>query len=206
MSVKIKICGLSRPADIEAVNTAKPDYIGFVFAESKRKIKPEQAEVLRKLLSPDIIPVGVFVNEPAENIISLVRTGIIDAVQFHGSESEEYMIKLKTKLKAKSIKDKIIIKAVSVRNPGDAQQWENSCADYLLTDHKGGGTGERFDWDMIGEIKKPYFLAGGLDIANIAEAVKLKPFALDISSGVETNGFKDPVKIREFIRRIRNGY
>jgi len=184
---KIKICGLSRPADIETVNIEKPDYIGFVFAESKRKVDPVQAADLRKLLSPDIIPAGVFVNESVENILSLVRAGIIDVIQLHGTETEEYIAELK------SMTDKIIIKA----------NRRSQSADYLLFDNIIPGSGQTFDWSLIGEINKPYFLAGGLNIENIAVAVKLNPFAVDVSSGVETSGIKDPVKIKEFIRRVR---
>jgi phosphoribosylanthranilate isomerase len=202
-AVKIKICGLSRPADIEAVNAAKPDYIGFVFTESKREVTPEQALSLRKLLSPGIIPVGVFVDEPVINIFSLVRGGVIDVIQLHGSESienEEYIRKLKL------LTDTPVIKAVSVQSRGDVQKRSGTAADYLLLDNKGGGTGEPFDWDLIGKTDKPYFLAGGLSAENIAGAIaKTMPYAVDASSGVETNGVKDPEKIKEFIRRVRNG-
>jgi len=142
--VKVKICGLFRPCDIEAVNAAKPDYIGFVFAESKRKITPSQAMDLRKLLSPGIIPVGVFVNEPIANILSLAQEGVINAIQLHGSEDEVYIQKLKL------LTNTPIIKAISIQNKGDAQKWSATSADYLLLDHKGGGTGQSFDWDMIG--------------------------------------------------------
>jgi len=198
---KVKICGLLRPCDIEAVNTEKPDYIGFVFAESRRKVTLTQAAELKKLLSPDIIPVGVFVNEPIENILSLVSEGIIDVIQLHGLEGETYMQKLKL------LTDKLVIKAIAVQSKGDVQKWSGSAADYLLLDHKGGGTGQSFDWDMIGEVDKPYFLAGGLRLENITEAIrKTTPYAVDVSSGVENEGFKDPAKIKEFIRRVRDGY
>ena len=200
MKMKIKICGLTRPQDIDALNANKPDYIGFVFAESRRKVTPAQAAGLRKLLSPDIIPVGVFVDEAQENILALLRDGIIDVIQLHGSEDEEYIQKLK------HLTDKTIIKAISVQNRGDVQKWSGTAADYLLLDHKGGGTGENFNWDLIGEIDKSYFLAGGLNAQNITEAIlKTAPFAVDVSSGVETDGVKDPAKIKEFIWRVRNG-
>lgn len=196
--VKVKICGLSRPCDIEAVNVEKPDYIGFVFAESRRKVVPEQALELRRMLRADIIPVGVFVDERIDNILSLIRKGIIDIVQLHGTENEAYIQKIKT------MTDKKIIKAISVQNRGDAQKWSNTAADYLLLDNKSGGTGESFDWGLIGKIETPYFLAGGLSIENIGEALtQTAPFAVDISSGVETDGLKDPLKIKEFIRRVR---
>jgi len=199
---KIKICGLTRLCDIEAVNIAKPEYIGFVFAESKRKVTPEQAAKLRAKLLPDIIPVGVFVNETPENILTLVRSGIIDAIQLHGGETEIFIRKIK------ALTNKPVIKAVSVLKSGDAQKQIDTQADYLLLDNKGGGTGQTFNWDLIGEVKKPFFLAGGLNIENINSAIiKTNPFAVDISSGVEIDGLKNSEKIISIIsiiRRIRN--
>jgi len=199
MTPKIKICGLSRLCDIDAVNIAKPEYIGFVFAEiSRRKITFKQAEELRKNLSPDIMPVGVFVNEPIDNIISVVKTGIIDIIQLHGNETEEYIEKIKSAL------DNKVIKAVSVINQGDVQKFKDTCADYLLLDNKSGGTGKNFDWSLIGESEKPFFLAGGLNLENIKSAVlQTNPFAADVSSGVETNGLKDKEKIISIISAVR---
>ena len=198
--VKVKICGLSRLCDIEAVNGEKPEYVGFVFAESRRKVTPRQAFDLRKKLYPDITPVGVFVNEEPENIFSLVKCGIVDIIQLHGSENDEYIRKLKT------LTNKPIIKAVAVLKEGDAQKQAETPADYLLLDGKGGGKGQRFDWNLIGKTDRPFFLAGGLCPENVGMALeKVKPFAVDISSGVETDGFKDHAKIREFIRMVRNG-
>jgi phosphoribosylanthranilate isomerase len=191
MLTKIKICGLTRPCDIDAVNAEKPDYIGFVFAESRRKVTPGQADELREKLSPDIIPVGVFVDETIENIISLAQNGIIDIIQLHGSETEDYINNLK------ALTDKIIIKAN--RN--------STSADYLLFDNVNPGSGQTFDWSLIPKTNKPFFFAGGIRADNVAEAVaKVNPFAVDVSSGVETgtNGVKDPAKIKEFIRRVRN--
>jgi phosphoribosylanthranilate isomerase len=197
---KIKICGLSRLCDIEAVNAAKPDYAGFVFAESRRRVTPTQAADLRKTLSPDIMSVGVFVNEPIDNIMLLIRSNIIEIIQLHGNETEGYISKIK------ALTSKPVIKAISITKTGDVQRWENTCADYLLLDNKAGGTGESFDWGLIGEIQKPFFLAGGLNIQNIKAAIrKTNPFAVDISSGVETNGSKDGDKIISIVRRIRNG-
>jgi len=198
--VKVKICGLSRLADIHAVNEEKPEYIGFVFAESRRNVSPRLASDLRKKLSPGIIPVGVFVDETIENIVSLAWGGVIDVIQLHGSEDEEYIVKLKT------MTGRPVIKAVAIMNEGDAQKWAKTSADYLLLDGKIGGRGQRFDWDLIGKIDKPFFLAGGLNLKNIGTALeKVKPFAVDVSSGVETDGVKDHAKIREFIRMVRNG-
>ena len=200
MTPAIKICGLSRLCDIDAVNDAKPEYIGFVFAESRRKVTPQLALDMRKKLSPDIIPVGVFVDDDPENIVSLAQRSIIDVIQLHGSENGEYIGRLK------ALTDKPVIKAVAVINEGDAQKWAESPADYLLMDGESGGKGKTFNWDLIGKVEKPFFLAGGLCPKNIGHALeKIKPFAVDVSSGVETDGFKDPAKIREFIRMVRNG-
>jgi len=196
---KIKICGLMRPCDIDVVNMEKPDYIGFVFANSRRQVTSQQALDLRNRLYPGIKPVGVFVNETFENIVSLAQNGIIDVIQLHGSENENYIEKLKALVR------KPIIKAVAVQREGDVQKWAATAADYLLLDNKGGGTGRSFDWNLIGEVEKPYFLAGGLDLGNVKEAIdQINPFAVDVSSGVETSGLKDTKKIKEFIRRVKN--
>jgi len=197
--VKVKICGLSRPCDIEAANAEKPDYIGFVFAESRRKVSRSKAADLRRLMLPEIIPVGVFVNESIENILSLIHDKTIDIVQLHGSEDEEYIHELKTQT------DKPIIKAINVQSKGDVQRWSETSADFLLLDHENGGTGQSFDWMLIGYSHKPYFLAGGLNPQNITDAIsKTSPYCVDASSGVESTGVKDLEKISEFIRRARN--
>ncbi|MDR2532449.1 MAG: phosphoribosylanthranilate isomerase [Oscillospiraceae bacterium] len=189
--VKVKICGLKRPVDIESVNTEKPDYIGFVFAESKRKVTPERAAELRKLLNCNIIPVGVFVDESIENIFSMVYNNVIDVIQLHGSESEEYIRELK------QLTGKPVIKA-----SGNSRS-----ADFLLFDNAIPGSGQMFDWATIEKTDKPFFLAGGLHAGNVTEAIKKNaPYAVDVSSGVETGGVKDPAKIKEFIRRARNEY
>jgi len=128
-----------------------------------------------------------------------VQSGVVDAVQLHGSEDEGYIEKLKIKT------DVPVIKAVSVQNVCDVQKWQRTCADYLLLDSPGGGTGQTFDWELIGETSKPFFLAGGLELSNVAESInQITPFAVDVSSGVETNGVKDLGKINGFIRRVRN--
>ncbi|MCL2884899.1 MAG: phosphoribosylanthranilate isomerase, partial [Oscillospiraceae bacterium] len=162
---KIKICGLSRPADIDCVNELCPDYIGFVFAgSSRRHVTSEQAQALRARLCAGITPVGVFVNEPMENILALINSKTIDAVQLHGDEDKDYIVKLK------SLTDVPIIKAVPVRRAGDVQHWQTSAADYLLLDAPGGGTGQGFDWDAVGSTNKPFFLAGGLSPQNVTSA------------------------------------
>jgi len=142
----------------------KPDYIGFVFAESKRRVSPQQAAELRKKLHSDIIPVGVFVNESVENMQALVQSGVITLIQTPTHVGE-----------------------------------------YLIFDSPNPGSGQMFDWSTI-NTNQPFFLAGGLNLENVAEAIrKTSPFAVDVSSGVETNGVKDAAKIKEFIRRARNG-
>ena len=195
---KIKICGLTRPQDIAAVNAAMPDYIGFVFAPSRRQISPSQAAALRAELARGITPVGVFVDAAADHVLELVRLGIIDAIQLHGAEDEAYIRHLKSLTAAP------IIKAIPVQKTGDVQKWQATAADYLLLDNKSGGTGQAFNWELIGKTTKPYFLAGGLDPANISEALaKTTPHAVDTSSGVETDGLKDPEKIHDFITQAR---
>jgi len=198
--IRIKICGLSRLCDIDAVNAVKLDYVGFVFAESRRKVTTEQAAKLKQLLRPSISVVGVFVDEPAPSILSLVNSGVIDVIQLHGSENEEYIFELK------QLTNKPVIKAISVQSKGDVQKWSETAADFLLLDHKSGGTGHSFDWDLIGKVDGPFFLAGGLNAENVTKAIKkTTPFAVDVSSGVETNGVKNPIKIKEFIKAVING-
>ena len=196
---KIKLCGLSRLCDIQAANICKPDYIGFVFApKSKRYINPQQAEVLKKELLPDILSVGVFVNDDITKISDLLNNGIIDIAQLHGNESNEYIKKLRT------LTNKTIIKAFSIKSKIDIIQAQNSLADYVLLDTGNGGTGMVFNWEFTKNIKRPYFLAGGLNLENIKSAVEtLNPYAVDVSSGIETDGFKDKEKMVEFVKIIR---
>jgi phosphoribosylanthranilate isomerase len=150
-------------------------------------------------LVPGIIPVGVFVDELEDNIIALVNNGVIEMIQLHGSENEEYIANLKIAV------NKPMIKAVSMQNRGDVQKWQSTIANYILLDKVGGGTGCAFDWNLIGKSDKPYFLAGGLNMDNLELALQTTaPFGVDTSSGVETNGLKDPLKIRAFIRRVRH--
>jgi phosphoribosylanthranilate isomerase len=195
--MKTKICGITRMVDIAAINTleTKPDYIGFVFAGSKRKVTPDQAREMRVALCGDIQTVGVFVDEPLEAVLSLVQSGAIQIVQLHGNEDENYIAELKSQT------DAPVIKAISVEKLGDTQAWENSAADFLLLDHAGGGTGSTFDWQLIGQLKKPFFLAGGLTPENVAQAIEISPFAVDVSSGVEiSHGVKCIEKIKNFMK------
>lgn len=196
---KIKLCGLSRNCDIDVVNKLKPDFIGFVFwQKSSRFVTKGKAFELKSLLNPDIKAVGVFVDEKPETVAELLNLGIIDMAQLHGSESEEYIEDLK------KLSDKPIIKAFRVKTKQDIIDAQKSSADYVLLD-SGAGTGNAFDWDLIQNIKRPYFLAGGLDTCNAETAVKkLKPYAVDVSSGIETNKVKDKAKMAAFVFAVRN--
>ena len=195
---KIKLCGLSRKCDIEWANALKPEYIGFVFwSKSKRNVPPEKAKELKDFLSPDIKAVGVFVDEPIENVAELLNDNIIDIAQLHGGEDEEYIKKLR------ALSDKPIIKAFLLKSESDTERAEKSTADYILVD-SGTGTGKSFDWELLKNISRPYFLAGGLCCENISQAITaLDPYAVDVSSGIETNGCKDKNKMAAFVAAVR---
>lgn len=195
---KIKLCGLSRPCDIDMANKLKPDYIGFVFAEkSKRYVTPEQEAGLKKLLDPEIRAVGVFVDEAPEIIADLLNSGIIDLAQLHGNEDEAYIKSLRQRT------DQPIIKAFQIKTRDDIAEAERCSADHVLLD-SGAGTGAVFDWLLLKNAKRPYFLAGGLSPDNVYEAVRLlHPYAVDVSSGIETDGLKDREKAAAFIAAVR---
>lgn len=195
---RIKICGLSRLQDIEFVNEAKPDYIGFVFAQSKRQVSRKQAEKLREHLDPEILATGVFVDAPISEILEICQEGIIDCVQLHGREDTDYIQKLRLSTKIP------VIKAVSMSQRQEAEAIFRIPADYLLLDQGGGGTGRTFDWKQIPKIEKPFFLAGGLSPDNLKRAIEqVRPFGVDLSSGVETDGAKDREKIIQAVRSVR---
>jgi Phosphoribosylanthranilate isomerase len=196
---KIKLCGLSRFCDIEAVNILKPEYIGFVFAEnSRRYVSPEDACLLKKRLSSEIKAVGVFVREDVKVIADLLGRGIIDAAQLHGGEEEAYIRYLR------KLTGKPIIKAFRIETAEDIIAAERSSADHLLLDSGEGGTGSTFDWGLLKRMKRPYFLAGGLTPENVGRAVgELHPYAVDVSSGVETNRKKDRDKMAAFVAAVR---
>lgn len=196
---KIKLCGLSRLCDIKAANELMPEYIGYVFAEkSRRYVSPGQAAKLKEQLDKDIKSVGVFVNAKPEFIVDLLGSGTIDIVQLHGGESEEYINRLR------QFTDKPIIKAFSVDGERDIEEANASGADYVLLDSGKGGTGTIFDWDLIRKMNRPYFLAGGLTVSNVGNAVeKLRPYAVDVSSGIETDGYKDRNKMEMFVKAVR---
>lgn len=198
--VKIKLCGLTRRCDIEWVNELLPDYVGFVFAGSRRRVTDGQAEGLRKILREDIPAVGVFVDEPIDHVVSLVQRDVIQLVQLHGAEDASYIRELR---QAAAVP---VIQAFSVRSPADIQAAGRSPAEFILLDHGAGGTGRAFDWALAKALDRPYFLAGGLHPGNAAAAAALGPYAVDVSSGIETEGLKDRRKMIEFVKRIRHTF
>ncbi|MCL1950172.1 MAG: phosphoribosylanthranilate isomerase [Turicibacter sp.] len=188
---KIKICGLFREADIEMVNMLQPEYIGFVFAKSPRRVTAETARCLKRLLSPNIQTVGVFVNEDAHQVADLVHEGVIDMVQLHGDEDDGYLQELKSLVSVPIIK--------KVAPDADCEG-----TDYLLFDGASPGSGETFDWELIPPSQKEYFLAGGLNSGNVLAALSKKPYAVDVSSGVEVDGMKDFGEMKKFMERVRS--
>lgn len=194
---RVKVCGLSRPQDIDAANAARPDYIGLVFAPSRRQVTPEQARALKKRLHPGILCVGVFVDADPTDIAALAREGTIDMAQLHGDEGVAYIERLREQASCP------IIKAVRVGAAADILEAQKLSCDFLLLDGgAGGGTG--FDWSVIPRLRKPFFLAGGIGSHNAAEAVAAaRPYALDASSSLETGGTKDAAKITQFVSLVR---
>ena len=195
---RIKLCGLTRMEDIEAANRLLPGYVGFVFAKrSRRCVSPAQAAELKKRLDKRIKAAGVFVDEKISTIAELAEKGVIDIIQLHGSEDEEYISALRRRT------DKPIIKAFVISSSDDAAKAERSGADYILLDG-GRGEGTPFEWEVLDRIEREYFLAGGLNAENVGAAVrKLRPFAVDVSSGIETDGLKDYNKMEAFIKAVR---
>jgi phosphoribosylanthranilate isomerase len=202
----VKICGLRRAEDVDYVNEAKPDYIGFIFAKSKREIDGITARELSSRLIPEIKKVGVFVNRDIEELLEIARLAKLDIVQLHGEESEDYIEKIPEKYR--------VWKAIRVRDSDDIELAEYYSrlekVEGVLLDayHESeyGGSGESFDWNLIkeGNFKK-LILAGGLDSDNVKDAIsKADPDTVDVSSGVETEGYKDFEKIKKFIERVRN--
>lgn len=211
---KIKLCGMMKPCDIEYANRVKPDFVGFIFANTRRKISAAQAKQFREALDAEIPAVGVFVNEDISVITSLVQNGCIDLIQLHGEEDADYIRRLR------EVCDVPVIKAVKVQTVEQIRQAAALPVDYLLLDtyRKGvlGGTGEAFDWELLREAKaaagdtaegelfgKPYFLAGGLHAGNLREAAALGSYGLDVSSGIETDGSKDFDKMVEVMELVR---
>ncbi len=226
---KIKMCGLRKPEDMEAVNEWKPDYVGFVFApRSKRYVTAEQAAKLKDYLKPQIQAVGVFVDEAPERVAALLNEGVLDLAQLHGNEDEAYIASLRR------LTQKPILQAFRIRTKEDVERAMQSSADEILLD-SGAGTGSTFNWEVLriesgydraidaekdgekpfcikrnrekslyAEETRPYFLAGGLNPQNVAEAIqRLHPYAVDVSSGIETDGSKDREKIAAFVTAVR---
>ncbi len=195
---RIKLCGLRRPEDVAAANALRPNYVGFVFApKSRRFVSPEEAARLRALLAPGIEAVGVFVDEAPERAAALLNAGVIDLAQLHGSEDEAYVARLR------SLTDKKLIRAFRIRERADLSAAERSSADFVLLD-AGAGDGFTFDWSLSAGFPRPYFLAGGLTPANVLPALRLLgPFGVDVSSGIETDGRKDPEKMRAFVSAVK---
>lgn len=199
--MKVKICGLKRAEDVLYVNEYRPDYVGFVFAGEKRRISLNQALQLRKLLTPEIQVVGVFVNESLKVVSQLVNERVIDLVQLHGDEDESYVSRVKQL-------EIPVIRACRVQSKEDVLICQDSTADYLLFDtftkHAYGGSGKTFDHELLSSNKREFFLAGGITPENITQILtNVKPYAIDVSSGVETDGFKDPKKIKDIMEIIR---
>ncbi|MDD7424819.1 MAG: phosphoribosylanthranilate isomerase [Candidatus Methanomethylophilaceae archaeon] len=196
----VKMCGLRRACDIEAANELRPDYVGFVFANgSKRYVSPEEAKVLRSMLDPGISAVGVFVDADPSFIEDILDSGTIDMIQLHGNEDGGYIDRLRSSSSAP------IVKAFRIGDGMDVDEIMSCPADHIMLD-SGAGTGNVFDWNMIENMNRPYFLAGGLSADNVEEAIeRLHPFAVDVSSGIETDGFKDKTKMAAFVAAVRRG-
>ena len=219
----IKICGMRRKEDIEAANACRPDYIGFILSPGfRRSVTPEEAEQLARRLAPGILKVGVFVNESVEKVAA--AAGFLDMIQLHGSEDNAYIRDLRGRMATSDPRGlleatndprgrmtKPVIQAFRIRSADDLKRAMESEADYLLLDN-GTGTGEAFDWSLIrdaealkrGAAAKPWILAGGLGPDNVAEAVRrFRPYAVDLSSGAETDGWKDPEKMVRCVQAVR---
>lgn len=216
---KVKMCGISKVETIPAIVDAKPDYMGLVFAPSKRQVTVDQAKILVEELhrgyakkygsdtehdkNGTIKTVGVFVNETVENLVTIANEANLDAVQLHGDEDETFIQSLKERTNVE------VWKAIQIRTAADTEKWIDSSADMLLFDayHKDerGGTGEVFDWSSLDAFERPFMLAGGIDSTNVARAIRtVRPYGIDISSGIETNGMKDDKKITAFTKIVKS--
>ena len=216
---KVKMCGISKVETIPAVVEAKPDYMGLVFAPSKRQVTVDQAKILVEELhrgyakkygsdtehdkNDTIKTVGVFVNETVDNLVTIANEANLDAVQLHGDEDEAFIQSLKERTNVE------VWKAIQIRTAADTEKWIDSSADMLLFDayHKDerGGTGEVFDWSSLDAFERPFMLAGGIDSTNVARAIRtVRPYGIDISSGIETNGVKDDEKITAFTKIVKS--
>lgn len=197
--VRIKLCGLTRECDIENVNILQPEYIGFIFwKKSKRYVDPEKASKLKALLDPGIKVAGVFVDEEMDTVLHLVENDVIDVIQLHGNEDEDYIKEIKSKTNAP------VIKAFSMDLFENVEKANASSADYVLLDSGRGGTGIVFDWELAKMVKRDFFLAGGLNPSNVCEGIeRLNPYAVDVSSGIETDSLKDFDKMSRFVMNVK---
>ncbi len=199
-STQIKLCGLSTQADVAAACAARPDMVGFVVdvPSSRRNVAPLALGPLAACVDDGIVRVGVFVDEPPEVLERLWRHGVLDAVQLHGHEDEAYITRLHARC------DVPIVQAFRARSPHDVERARNSSADLVLLDN-GQGTGVSFDWSLVRDVGRPFVLAGGLDPRNVAGAIAdVAPWGVDMSSGIETNGRKDPEKMRAAVAAVRS--
>ena len=196
---RVKLCGMFRPEDIEAVNDIRPDYVGFVvdFPRSYRSVPAEELPALALRVAQGITRVGVFVDEPVEVVARLFAQGAIDVAQLHGHEDEAYIARLRAACAVP------IVQAFRIREPSDVARAEASTANLVLLDN-GQGTGETFDWSLVQQVRRPFVLAGGLSASNVATAIEAThPWAVDMSSGIETGGLKDPAKMRAAVLAVR---
>ncbi len=194
---KIKICGLTSVGEAAAANAARPDFVGVVFDCGRHFVSDETAAAIRRKLSSDIPLVGVFANDDPRHIIDLVRAGTIQYVQLHGEEPESYLLALKKEISVP------FIRVISVKTGEEVAAAGETAAEFLLLDNGRGGTGRAFDWTRIPFVSKPWFLAGGIGLSNIEEALSYHPYAVDISTGAETDGRKDPEKMRRLVEIVR---
>lgn len=200
MTPKIKLCGMMREIDIRTANELSPDYVGFVFAPGRARTIPlSLALQFRRLLDPEIAAVGVFRGNSLQEIAEVAASGAIDLIQLHGTETESDLAWLRSQT------DLPILQAFRIEQASDLQAAERSSADYILLDNGSGGSGKTFDWSLLTQTSRPYFLAGGLRAENIETAIRgWQPYGVDLSSGIETDGKKDPEKMKQIVRIIRN--
>ena len=198
--VRVKLCGMFRPEDIDAVNEVRPDFVGFVvnFPRSRRSVAAREVVGLSRRVEPGICKVGVFVDEPANSVARLFEQGAIDVAQLHGHEDEHYLHLLRSLCPVPTVQ------AFKVRSAADVAHAEASTANLVLLDN-GQGTGHAFDWTLLQNVRRPFMLAGGLGPHNVADAIRaVRPWAVDMSSGIETDGLKDPRKMRDAVIAARN--
>lgn len=202
----VKLCGLHREGDVAAANAAGPDLVGFVvdFPRSHRSVEPASLPALAAQVDPTVVRVGVFVDENPAVVASLVAEGALDACQLHGHEDEDYLASLRAALEGAGAGEAPLVQAFRLRTAADAAAAEASSADLVLLDN-GQGTGERFDWSLTAGVRRPFLLAGGLNPDNVADAIAAThPLGVDMSSGVETDGSKDPSKMRAAVAAVRS--